>query len=143
MQDDLNKFLSFLETKFKGKAGNKALRMELGWDNDENRYWTTHGRAKDLGYIVPGMGRGGSVQLIRDHDVNGDYEDEGKVVDHVAPKEKELYEPARKVVEESWVKAESYDQYIVRITGLRGAAVTGGKWTRPDISLLGSKAYPY
>jgi hypothetical protein len=146
--DDLQAFMNrLLEAPFSGKAGNKSLREALGWAGLPDRYWQAHGRALDQGFIITGRGKGGSVQIVeppKDASVSAqvaqaETEPEAKA----AQKETDLYEPARKVINESWVKAENYDDYIVSVTGLRGRAYTGGKWTRPDISLLAVKAYPY
>jgi hypothetical protein len=146
--DDLSAMLAKLETQqFNGKAGNKALREALNWDTE--RYWAAHGRALDTGKIVPGKGKGGSVRLSTLESTA-----ESAVVDDVlspevidspsvAKREADLYEPARKVIEGSWAKAENFDDHIAATTAARGAAKTGGKWTRPDVSLLAVKAFPY
>lgn len=150
--DDLEKMLNVLQREFNGKAGNKALRFALGWQTEVNRYWSAHGRALDAGKIVPGKGKGGSVRLA-----TLDMSSGSKVEDNVIPpdaavspdaisaarKESELYEPVLKVITASWAKVENYDEHMAAVTAARGSAKTGGKWTRPDVSVLAVKAFPY
>lgn len=145
--DDLRIFMDRLsKPPFVGKAGNKSLREALGW-TDIDKYWKAHGRAVDQGLVVPGRGKGGSVQAVelpKDAPATAqEVQIENELANKAGQKEVDLYEPAQRVIMESWVKAENYDDYVVSITGLRGRAYTGGKWTRPDISLLAVKAYPY
>jgi len=143
-QDDLHVFLDMLRTKtFNGKAGNKSLRDALGWSADPDRYWHAHGRAVDQGFVETARGKGGSVKLVNAsaEAIEDDSSRRGK--DETDQREKELYEPTRKVLYEGWGKAENYDDYLVSITATRGRAKTGGKWTRPDVSVVASKAYPY
>ncbi|GGZ43328.1 hypothetical protein [Asticcacaulis endophyticus] len=146
-EDDLSIFLNGLDSMPLGKAGNKSLREKLGWNEDHNRYWRAHGRALDQGKIEVGRGRGGSVQLVKIIEELDNGSEATNVLHQSAPlnpqREANLYEPARKVIDNSWAKAENYDEYVVSITATRGRAYTGGKWTRPDISILAIKAYPY
>jgi hypothetical protein len=44
-----------------GNIGNVTLRQHLDWDEDF--YWKVQGKLIELGKIVPGKGRGGSVRL--------------------------------------------------------------------------------
>lgn len=146
--DDLQAFMKRLaEPPFLGKAGNKSLRTALGWTSLSDRYWKAHGRALDQGLVVSGRGKGGSVQIVEVPKeaplIQSGDPVEVELAEKAAQKEIDLYEPIRKVINDSWVKAENYDDYVVSITALRGRAYTGGKWTRPDISLLAVKAYPY
>ncbi len=146
--DDLQTFMNcLLEAPFFGKAGNKSLRDALGWANSSDRYWQAHGRALDQGLIIQGRGKGGSVQTVElPTDVAAPAQAaqlETEAEKPISKKEVALYEPVRKVIETSWVKSENYDDHVVSITALRGRTYTGGKWTRPDISLLAVKAYPY
>lgn len=145
-KDDLDKFIQRL-SDLGGKAGNKTLRDALGWSEKTDRYWDAHGRALDQGLIMPGRGKGGSVALVisaKETDTSVVEEiSEGKDKKGIVSKELDLYDPCYQVINNVWAKAENYDDYIVSITGLRGRAYTGGKWTRPDIAVLGVKAYPY
>ena len=67
----------------------------------------------------------------------------GEQVAAIYAKETELYPPSKRVIEEGWSREKSYDDFVVEITAQPGRVQTGGTWTRPDISLLGTKSYPY
>jgi hypothetical protein len=148
LNDDLKIFMDRLfGPPFFGKAGNKAIRDSLGWSGTPDRYWEARGRALDQGLIEPGRGKGGSVKLIATEKINPTRDQDSPLPaepqELASAKEIDLYEPARGVIQDSWAKDENYDDHVVSITALRGRAYTGGKWTRPDISLLSVKAYPY
>jgi hypothetical protein len=140
--DDLEVLIQRLEA-FGGKAGNKALREALGWSTTPDRYWTARGRAIDLGRVATGRGKGGSVRLS-----SVEPEDE-RTEAPAAPeqpeyyREADLYPDARKVIENGWVKEANYDAYLIETTAAKGKAATGGKWSRPDVSVLAIKAFPY
>ena len=145
---DLSNFLNTLKNEPNEAIGNQALRQKLGWDGsdkDRARYWATHGRALDKGVILKGKGKGGSVRLAL---VEGDDLgiDDAPMPHETTPsslKETSLYPPALKVIEDGWVKSANYDDYLVEITAAKGRAATGGKWSRPDISVLATKSYPF
>ena len=149
--NDMALFLTTLADDFSGRAGNKALRDKLGWDADDDgrdRYWATHGRARDRGLVVSGRGKGGSVALI---DINDSSFQDTSVVNQDSSansseeyaNERDLYPGALKVIDTGWVKSENYDEHVVEITALKGSAPTGGTWSRPDIAVLATKSFPY
>lgn len=142
--DDLQLLIDCLSSKrFNGKAGNKSLKDILGWNEENERYWKAHGRALDQGLAISGRGKGGSLQLLVSDEALASEEDKVPVEGIPEAKELDLYEPAKNVIKEYWAKSEHYDEYIVGITAMRGRASTGGKWSRPDISILAVKAYPF
>lgn len=138
-RDDLDVFIDTLQESPGRKSGNKSLREVLGWQDQEDRYWKAHGRAVDRGLVLKGRGKGGSVQLSNTDDQQAPAEE----AQPVQVRELNLYDPAKNVIESSWAKSENYDDYVVEITALKGRAATGGKWTRPDLTILGTKAFPY
>jgi hypothetical protein len=142
--DDLQLLINCLSSKrFNGKAGNKSLKDALGWSDENERYWKAHGRALDQGLAISGRGKGGSLQLlVSDDDLSRDAA-EATVEGKSEGKEIDLYDPAKNVIKEFWAKSEHFDEYIVSVTAMRGRASTGGKWSRPDISILAVKAYPF
>ena len=149
--DDLSLFLTVLQEQFGGKAGNKALRDRLGWSADTDRYWQAHSRAIDSGQVVSGRGKGGSVLLISvDEESTSEAENADSGQDFAGPtggivrvRERDLYSGAFRVIESNWVKSANYDDHRAEITASKGRAATGGKWTRPDISIIATKAYPF
>lgn len=57
--------------------------------------------------------------------------------------ESRLYEPLARVLKEKWVPDKRFDSPAIEITARQGARETGGKWSRPDITLVSSTTYPY
>ena len=151
MSDDVDALIDALSNPpFSGKAGNKALREALGWSGDLDRYWAAHARAVDSGKVAPGRGKGGSVRLLSQDSAGDDLsdfplspEDDALIPSDVPQKEASLYAGALSVIKNAWVKSATYDSFIAENTAAKGRAATGGKWTRPDISLLAVKAFPY
>jgi hypothetical protein len=142
--DDLQLLIRCLSNpRFKGKAGNKSLKDALGWSDDNERYWNAHGRALDQGLAISGRGKGGSLQLLVSDEILSDEAAELTAEGKPDGKEIDLYEPAKNVIKDFWAQSEHYDEYIVSVTAMRGRASTGGKWSRPDISILAVKAFPY
>lgn len=143
-QEYLDEFIQILKDQFGGNAGNKSLREHLinecEWSEED--YWETHGWAVDRGLVVKGRGKGGSVSLSQQNE-EGSPQTSNQTVQQVRISEVDLYEPALKVIRNSWVKLYSYDESASAITALRGRANTGGKWTRPDVSVLAVRAFPY
>jgi hypothetical protein len=147
--DDVDRLLAKLKETEGGRAGNKSLREALGWADNPDRYWSAHGRAIDNGLALKGTGKGGSIRLpesdtsLEDPQIEAapDNPQANPIGDQ--SREHDLYPPAKRVIEESWAKSENYDNFLVEITAMKGRAQTGGKWTRPDVSILGVKAFTY
>lgn len=131
--------------------GNVTLRTKLatkGWD--EGQYWTVRNRLIEAGKLTTGRGRGGSVRRVT---VEADKEPEtipaspgnATIVTAVNPypTERDLYPPMSKVILNDWAKDNRLDDLFVEITAHQGAKPTGGKWTRPDITVASYKTYPY
>ncbi|WP_137113483.1 hypothetical protein [Mesorhizobium sp. GR13] len=55
--------------------------------------------------------------------------------------ERELYEPIFTVVKDKWAVERGYDRFVCEPSHSKGSAPTGGKFTRPDVTLVGVKAY--
>lgn len=135
--DDLDALIKALKG-LEGKSGNKTLRKTLNWPNE--RYWAAHGRGIEQGKIIKGGGQGGSVKLSDIENpitqaMNADGED--------STREADLYPHAHKVIRDSWAQEANYDEHIAEVTAAQGRANTGGKWSRPDVSVLAIKAFPY
>lgn len=143
--DDLHLFLEALKKQENKTAGNVTLKNALEW-KDDDRYWVAHGRAIERGFVVRGRGRGGSVHLIDVEETNINNNDvvqnNVQFIPNERNRELDLYDPAKTVLQ-TWARAAKYDEFRCEITALRGRAATGGKWTRPDISVLGIKSWTY
>lgn len=142
--DDLNLLIAALK-HLGGKAGNQALRAELGWTKELDRYWATHGRALDAGLVVKGQGKGGSIRLSISEPEPEQADIQMPPMDLGAEyaREVHLYPNAMQVIEQGWIREANYDDHLIEITAAKGKAQTGGKWSRPDVSVLAMKAFPY
>jgi hypothetical protein len=123
-----------------GKAGNVTLIRLLNWEED--LYWSVRDRLVDAGLLELGRGKGGSVRRILP------VAPEPPTLPTVepqppAPSEAQLYEPVARMLKERWVKDNRFRESLVEITAKQGKRDTGGKWTRPDITVVGMTTYVY
>lgn len=119
--------------------GNLSVLRQLGWDNE--KYWRVRDRLLDLGTIVTGKGKGGSVRRVIE------------VVEPIVPSatvqrasgEAALYEPLLKVLSTDWIRFMRIkpDQIHFEITAKLGKKDTGGTWTRPDITAVSVRTFPH
>lgn len=125
--------------------GNVTLRAQLtsaGWSDE--RFWDIRNRLIESGLLQKGRGQGGSVKRLQ-------AETQAVVEERAAEtsvasaleKEKDLYPPMAKVIQTRWSQDFRMDAIIVEITALGGGKITGGKWTRPDITVGGYRTFPY
>ena len=130
--------------------GNVTLRARLGWD--EALYWDIRNRVMGRGLLVSGRGKGGSVRLVPQTPVQlsvSQVETPPMVngPTATAPEqyvtERDLYGPMGEVLKNGWAKDLSLDSVIVAITAQQGSKQTGGKWTRPDITVASLRTFPY
>lgn len=122
--------------------GNKTLLAELRKkykELPEDDFWKARNDLIDSGKISKGRGKGGSVYLleIAQPEVKKDEPKKPRI------KENDLYEPFIKVVKEFWVKDNDIDEYLIANTSNQGKKKTGGRWTRPDVTLISIKNYQY
>lgn len=131
-----------------GAIGNVTLRNHLstlGWDEDT--YWGIRNRLIERGILETGRGKGGSVRRVsvataaaqaaapppaQPAQIQGD-----------APSERALYAPMADVIRSRWAQDYRLDSHIVEITAQQGARPTGGRWTRPDITVASYKTFAY
>lgn len=132
---------------------NRQLRNRLGADWSEDVYWAVRNRLVEQGKLELGRGRGGIVRLVP-----SDHESAGTVADddtHGVPpsqmgetnrresSEAALYEPMAQVLRQHWGRERGFDAYVVEVLAHQGARATGGRWSRPDIVVVGYKTFPY
>ena len=119
--------------------GNSALRTQLAWD--EPTYWTVRNKLIDEGLLEKGRGRGGSVRRV--------VAPAAPVAQAAAPaaaaamSEVQLYEPILGTIRSAWVQDYRSDAAVAEITAHQGRRDTGGRWTRPDITLATYSTYPF
>lgn len=128
--------------------GNYRLMSTLGWTED--RYWRVRDRLLDEGKIAVGRGRGGTVRLVVPAvSVAPPVGDLGAPAQPSAPapaavtREIDLYPPLVETLREKWKSERRLDSFLVEVTGLQGRRVTGGVWTRPDLTGISVRRYAH
>jgi hypothetical protein len=131
--------------------GNKSLREALGWD--DQRYFSVKNKLVADRLLARGRGKGGAVRKIVinaipvNHASGSTSDLNPPTVNHVAGriKELDLYDPMKKVIESEWALDNNWTggDFVVEVTGKQGSKQTGGKWSRPDITLLGVRRFSY
>ncbi|MEO8902407.1 MAG: hypothetical protein ABI488_10495 [Polyangiaceae bacterium] len=129
--------------------GNTSVMRALEWA--ENEYWEVRNRLVDRGALELGRGKGGSVRRVLEPAAAPQSESSAPSASETPPNapnterpsEAELYEPIKGVLEGPWVRDKRFESAIVQVTALQGRRATGGKWTRPDISVATLSTYPY
>ncbi|ROH86908.1 hypothetical protein ED236_04180 [Pseudomethylobacillus aquaticus] len=123
-----------------GAIGNVSLQKKLKLKDDV--YWFVRNKLIEEGKLSKAKGKGGSVtkvsQLVEGAPLD---EEAASNADRIA--ELDLYEPLHNVIKDQWAKDYQLDSLVGEITGKQGARNTGGKWTRPDITVASYKTYPY
>ena len=124
--------------------GNVTLRGYLtdqGWDEDT--YWGIRNRLIERGILGIGRGKGGSVRRIPVVTVAPAAAPQAAPLAVAILAERELYTPMADVIRSRWAQDYRLDSHIVEITAQQGARATGGRWTRPDITMASYKTFAY
>ncbi|MCY3745106.1 MAG: hypothetical protein OXH05_02650 [Acidobacteria bacterium] len=109
-----------------GSIGNVTLREQLGiTDETDEEYWRLRQILIDGGKISKARGKGGSVRRIPQEEVS----------------ESDLERPMWHEIKTRWARARRYTLCEAKITARLGRKPTG-RWSRPDITLLGGRNYP-
>jgi hypothetical protein len=126
-------------------VGNKALREQLGWDEDT--YWKVRNQSIAGGRLEKGRGKGGSVKrVVASEALEAIAEQADEVADEARELyevEAQLYEPMRDVIANAWAKSRGITPTTVEITARQGKRDTGGRWTRPDIVSVAVQTFPH
>jgi hypothetical protein len=118
--------------------GNVTLLGNLGWS--ESTYWRIRDRLIDAGRLIKGRGRGGSVRRIP----VATLERQGpSKISTERTNESDLYKPILATLKSHWVKDNRIRDFVAEITAHQGRRETGGKWSRPDITLASYNTYPF
>lgn len=137
-------------------VGNITLRNQLGSEWSEGLYWGIRNRLIERGLLRKGGGLGGSVRRIPAEPTGAIGTDNSGIFTSAlvlageaqAPftpdysKEANLYAPMATVIRNQWSKEQGFDNYLVEMTAKQGSKPTG-KWTRPDITAVGYKTFPF
>lgn len=131
--------------------GNGRLRRELDWK--ENKYWKVRDSLVEKGYLAVGFGRGGSVYRVDEDAQEGDLEeaDDDERDDDVPfnydSAEESLYAPILQMLKNNWQQLfpgfPAPNRHWVDSSPRQGRKMTGGRWTRPDLSAVTLNKYRY
>jgi hypothetical protein len=122
-------------------VGNKSLRDKLGWE--PAYYFEIRDRLVRRSVLSIGRGYGGSVYLVRAIAAAKPSEESAQAPTKAYTKEKDLYGPIAKALEDGWSRDLGHHNFLVQITSSLGKRATGGMWTRPDITVVAVDSYPY
>lgn len=145
-------------TPVDGKSiGNASLRERLAvaFPNDNftrEDYFDLRNSLRTEGRLETGRGKGGSVHRV----ITAVQALEGMaapapVTTEVTeapepppePREADLYQPFKNAIETGYVPDNDLKPWICEVTAAQGRRNTGGRWTRPDVSLVAQQTFPY
>ena len=110
----------------RGNIGNVTLREQLGiTDEADEEYWRLRQILINGGKIGTARGKGGSIHRIP----------------HEVEKESELEEPMLHEIKRGWAARSNYTWREAKVTARLGKKKIG-RWSRPDVTLLGGRTYP-
>ncbi len=113
------------------------VQKKLKVQASEDDYWVIRNALISEGVLKRGVGKGGTVSRVRLASQSEVPPTNGY------PDEASLYEPFKKTIEASFTKAYDIEDYACEITANQGKRNTGGKWTRPDVTLLAVRMYRF
>lgn len=141
-QKDTLKDLLFSKVPDDGRSiGNSALQTLLRdaapkfADSD---YWEVRQALIDEGRLEVGRGRGGSVHRVGSTSAPALGENSPQLV-----AESKLYEPFYESIIEFAKKNFKLEEHVAEVTAFQGGRFTGGRWTRPDITVIAVRTFEY
>jgi hypothetical protein len=122
-----------------GPVGNSTLRKKLSSSAlkvKEDEYWTARNTLIADGVLTKGRGKGGSVYLVKPERVAAKAKGTRRT-------ESALYAPFEKAIISGYVPDYEIKDYVIARTAQQGARKTGGKWTRPDLTVIAMRQYQF
>lgn len=145
-RDEFKKRLYELTPADGTTIGNASLREELqqafpkeSFSLDD--YWDLRNSLIEDGKLETAKGRGGSVRRVLI--VATGPAETVPVTPPVSIEEASLYEPFHKVIQTGYAPDNELKQFVSEITANQGRRSTGGRWTRPDITLIAVETFAY
>ena len=132
-----------LITKEGGRIGNitlldrfiSNLNGKLGQNFGNEVYWQVRNSLIEDGKLERGRGKGGAVSLVERRQTTA--ATRGKRF----RRESHIYEPFHNTIQKDWVQEHGIVDYASEISAHKGSKDTGGKWTRPDVTLVSVGKY--
>lgn len=142
-----------------------------GWTED--LFWGIRNRLIEQGRLETGRGKGGSIRLVPTREpepANAGETFQAAATQSMQPTppaqevttaarvgeapsqaalppisstERDLYGPMAEVIKTKWARDQRLDLLLVEVTAQQGARQTGGRWTRPDITVASYRSFPY
>lgn len=145
----LRELLLTLMPKDGSSIGNITLRARLaeaakqkGLPFEEKDYFRIRQPLIAENVISTGSGKGGSVFLLRlPSEPLPELQLQGTAVTFSG--EIGLYATLSRTIGAFWPEDHGFRDYIIQITGLQGKKATGGRWTRPDVTMISVWNYDY
>ena len=100
-------------------------------------YWQVRNALIEEGKLERGRGKGGSVRLVRD------VVKPPKIKSKKYRKESQLYDAFHQTIQKDWVEVYDITDFVSEVSAHKGRRITGGKWTRPDVTLVSVGNYPF
>jgi hypothetical protein len=127
------------------RVGNGALselflenaKKSLGENFSPEVYWQVRNALIEEGRLERGRGKGGSVRLI------GEAVKLPKAKRRKYRRESQLYDAFHQTIQKDWVEEYDITDQVSEVSAHKGRKITGGKWTRPDVTLVSIGNYPF
>lgn len=160
VEDDADALKRWLTAQPGGKAGNKAAR--LATNLGATAYWEARNLLVQQGAAIRGLGKGGSIRLcplapspaaapapapapapaalaavpapVSSGVSRGTAEPPGD--------EAGWYPSLLRILANDWIEERGFDDAVVEETARQGRRLTGGRWTRPDITAAALQRAP-
>ena len=153
---DYGKLLLSLVPESGESVGNVTLRDRLkravadqGDELTDTDYWSLRDALIDESAIEQGRGRGGSVHRLiaalpvaAENALQTTAQPETQVPT-IRPAESSLYPPILEAITTGYVKDNRIKRFVSEITAAQGRRLTGGKWTRPGLTIIAVKTYQF
>jgi hypothetical protein len=121
---------------------NPEVQRRLGWESSV--YWDIRNQLVERAILGVARGRGGLVYRIID--ATEEIPTPEEVADEAVQKihrEEDLYEPIAETLNGEWAREKRFERWTVQITARQGRKDTGGRWSRPDLTVATQSTYPY
>lgn len=129
---------------------NRALReaFKAAFPDDQitdDDYWLIRDALIEDGAIQSGRGYGGTVRRVLVEKEPPEPQAAVAVAEAVASiqAEADLYEPFHDAIQKGYTRTHGIRRFVSEITARQGRRLTGGKWTRPDMTLLAMRTYTF
>jgi hypothetical protein len=117
----------------------RLLAKEAKGKLSDDDYWFVRNQLIADGKIVKGAGLGGSARRAAGAAQVGQTHAQAAAV----AKEADLYEPFCTTISAMFTKDRQITSFVCQVTAHQGSRQTGGQWTRPDITLVAVRVFPF